>query len=546
MATPFPHPPTIFRKNQITLSKSLSFQSFFYLCLINKNSMKTLHRFFIILVFSASAGYLFGQAPQWTSYTGRELVYPHEFYYTGFAERQISKKDDVNKVIEILRNDALTLLTESIEVTVQSETSQYAVESGNNVEEHFMVSSATSSNLTLSGVKFETCHDKKADKAFALAFVSRNDLTAYYSAQLQHHLERLDELVKTASGHAAANRREQALQAWYDCMPVLKQAEEALALLIIFGGSNDTNYPVKELREAITAGFFSLKNSISLSMAEAAAFLADGIKQQVKSPAKPVLLSNFTYRDTRMASPFSRKFSQVLEQKLTAKGFRVLTEMPSSSTSTDLLVMKGTYWDETDLLKLIVVLKDLKTSETVAGMDIAIDKQKLASENVDYLPQNFQQAMADQHVFMQDELVGGGLLLECWTDRGTGSPIYVSGEKMKIFVRVNQPAYLRLIYFLADGNKNLLFDQYYIDESKVNKAVEIPQQFLCTEPFGVETLQVLAQSETFPALKTQKVGGYLIIMDNTKNLLMKTRGMMTQMPTDLKAEKRIVITTMKE
>ncbi len=508
--------------------------------------MKTFRRFCFILLLLACGDSLTAQAQQWITWEGRELLYPHQTHYTGFAERQLSKNEDVNEVFGTLRNDALTLLTESIEVTVQSQTSQYAVESGNRVEEQFMVSSATSSDLTLSGVQYKTYHDKKADKAYVLAYVSKDDLTVYYSSQLRKYLEQLDNLVKTASGHANSKRREQALQAWYECMPVLKQAEEALALLIIFGGSNDSGKPLSELREEITKGFSDLKNASNLSMAEAATFLADGISRQISSATKPVLLSNFTYRDTRMASSFSRKFSQILEQKLTTKGFRVINEMQSSSASTDLLVMRGTYWDESEVLNVIVVLKDMKTSETVAGMDIPVDKQKLARENVNYLPQNFEQAMADQQVLMQDELVGGGLLLECWTDKGTDSPIYTSGEKMKVFVRVNQPAYLRFIYFLADGKKTLLYDDFYIDASKVNKAVEIPRQFTCTPPFGVETLQVLAQVETFPELKTEKVGGYLYILEDTRALLIKTRGMMQEMPTDLKAEKRIVITTMKD
>lgn len=508
--------------------------------------MNTCRYFFLFLIGLTSGGYLSGQAPQWINYSGRELVYPHEFYYTGFAEGELKKSDRPDEVIESLRNDALTLLTESIQVNIQSQTSHYAVESGNTVDEHFMVSSATSSNLTLSGVNFDTYHDKRNNKTFAIAFVEKEELSAYYAGQFKEIIKKLEELVKTASGHASANRREQALQAWYDCMPVLKQAEESLALLIIFRGTDESDRRLSELRKAINDGFSALKNASNLSMAEAAAFIADGIKQQLRDPGRQIILSNFTYRDTRMASQFSRKFFQLLEQRLTAKGFRVFTEMSEPANAEGLLVLKGTYWDETDLLKLIVVIKDLKTSETVAGMDISVDRQKLSNEQVDYLPQNFQQAMADQHIFMQDEMVAGGLLLECWTDKGIDSPIYVSGEKMKIFVRVNQPAYLRIIYFLADGNKNLLYDQYYIDESKVNKAVEIPQQFTCTPPFGVETLQVMAQSEPFPALTTQKVGGYLIIMDSTKNLLIKTRGMMAQMPTDLKAEKRIVITTMNE
>ena len=82
------------------------------------------------------------------------------------------------------------------------------------------------------------------------------------------------------------------------------------------------------------------------------------------------------------------------------------------------------------------------------------------------------------------------LVVEVWTDKGQGSVSYVKGETMTVFGRVNQPAYLRLLYILAEDRKyTLLQNNYYIEPARVNSDVEIGE-FVCAPPFGAEILAV--------------------------------------------------------
>ena len=79
---------------------------------------------------------------------------------------------------------------------------------------------------------------------------------------------------------------------------------------------------------------------------------------------------------------------------------------------------------------------------------------------------------------------------------------------MKVFIRVNREVHIRLLYILADGRRTLLYDSYYIDQSKVNRVVEIPDEFECVPPFGAEFLVVTARSEAFPPIQTYESNGY--------------------------------------
>ncbi len=85
------------------------------------------------------------------------------------------------------------------------------------------------------------------------------------------------------------------------------------------------------------------------------------------------------------------------------------------------------------------------------------------------------------------------------------------GETMKVFVRVNRESYLRLLYILADGSRTLLHDNYYIDQFKSNRVVEIPEEFECAPPFGAELLVVVARTEAFPPIQTYESDGYLFL-----------------------------------
>ena len=143
-------------------------------------------------------------------------------------------------------------------------------------------------------------------------------------------------------------------------------------------------------------------------------------------------------------------------------------------------------------------------------------------------------------------MTGGDLNIEIWTGKGTDNLIYEEDELLKLFVRANKECYIRLIYYLADGSKVLLLDNYYIDMAKVNVVYELPYTFQCAEPFGVETLQMNAQNKTFDLLKFTSEYGYDFLTDNMETILAKTRGF-KRVSADkeelIKAEKRLVFTT---
>jgi len=73
---------------------------------------------------------------------------------------------------------------------------------------------------------------------------------------------------------------------------------------------------------------------------------------------------------------------------------------------------------------------------------------------------------------------------------------------------------LRFIYNSADGQKVLLLDNYYIAENMVNKMVELPFEFECSAPFGVETLLASAQPTQLTPLSITHTDGFDFININ--------------------------------
>ena len=67
---------------------------------------------------------------------------------------------------------------------------------------------------------------------------------------------------------------------------------------------------------------------------------------------------------------------------------------------------------------------------------------------------------------------------------------------------------------------------------------QIPDEFECSSPFGVETLQANAQTVEFEKLQISRQDGYDFINDNIQEVLVKTRGFKKVASNDIqKAEK---------
>jgi hypothetical protein len=220
-------------------------------------------------------------------------------------------------------------------------------------------------------------------------------------------------------------------------------------------------------------------------------------------------------------------------------------EVVNDAAAADLMSM-GTYWDEPGGLKFIVSLRNKSDNRTVASVERFVPDSVIQRAHFNLKPQNFEQAFSDQKQFRKDEVVGGGLLLDVWTNKGMENLLFTKGEKMKVYVRVNISSYIRFVYHLANGKRALLLSNYYIDETKTNKPVEIPQEFECDAPFGAEVLQVFARTEQFEPAMTVQADGYDILEDTLESFVASTRGMKKVSKGTLQSECRVVLTTVND
>jgi len=289
----------------------------------------------------------------------------------------------------------------------------------------------------------------------------------------------------------------------------------------------------------------------------AAVALASRLGRQL-SPGQRVLVLPFTYAETRFTSPFSRYLAQVVNQKLAdanmrpvqpIRGFQPKTmdhQREQARQAGADVVIRGPYVKKGRLLKVFALASEVQSARKVAAADVEMERALLEQEHLNFLPQNYQRALQDAGVFGTDELISGNLQVEAWTDRGAENVILEEDEEVTLGVRVNQPCYLQLVYHLADGKRALLYNNYFINEAKVNHAVILPDTFFVAAPFGVEVLQVFASTERFPKVQVRDWEGYDVLEEDLEEYVSRTRGLKRRERAREMAETRVTVTTMRK
>ena len=77
----------------------------------------------------------------------------------------------------------------------------------------------------------------------------------------------------------------------------------------------------------------------------------------------------------------------------------------------------------------------------------------------------------------EEQIIRGDLRIDLWTNKGNRDLVFTQGEEMQLYLRVNQPAWVRLVYILSSGDHVPMEQAYYIDSEKVNFKVEYPDSF---------------------------------------------------------------------
>jgi hypothetical protein len=509
--------------------------------------MKKIYLVFLIVLVSNQL--LFSQkSHNWLSLENRNTNYPESFFIQGFSSKNIKKQEDIDEILKKLTEYAKLNLIESVKVSIKGISELYTREVDNTVKQHYKEIIASSASLDIVGLKVETYYNYKKRIAYAFAYANKSDVAYYYKNIIDENIGRIEGNIDISENALKKGDNQYALKKYQESFPILRETEEAQSIYMVLKSDNlnDENLQMNKtlhLKKQIDVGLRNIEKRSDLTLDNVCSLLAFTIKDQAKQINDRIHLVNFTYQDTRMGSEFSFKLNHILQNILIQDvGYDVATEISHLEEKTSLMLF-GTYWEESNGIKIITTLKNIQTGNILASAQVTLPTSYLDQNEVSVKPENFENAYSRIKLFNKNEIFGGDLNLEFWTNKGDNNLVFTEGEKMKIFVRSNKECYLRIIYHLADGSAVLLLDNYYVSSDKVNMIYELPYKFECSSPFGVEILQVNGQTQKFSALQIINQGGYDIIQNDLNTMLINTRGM--KLTEDLMmAEQRIVITTL--
>lgn len=502
-----------------------------------------------IILFTAQA---YCQKPEWIDASARASMFPESKFLVGFASQAGGRMESSDELLEKVSEYSRIQLIESIWVDIRSIGSYDLNNSEDGTQETFRKNSVSFSNAQISGLKTETFYDPKKKEGYAITYASKEEVLNLYTNNIKADKDQIRKRIAEAEKDLAKGNRQHALYEYFNCLPVFRKIEEAQTLLAVLHGAFKEDKEHAELKALVSDGVQKVKTDQQFNIDDAAYFMAFGFKAQIKELDKPVMLSHFTYHDSQMASTFSKRLYNALEQKLTRiANYQVIKEMDAkSSISQTHYAITGTYWEENNEIRITATLRELRSGKALASMESAVPLATVKAADLSYKPDNYDNAVSVSKILIKDEVKANDLQLDIWTNKGMQNLVYSEGEKMNIFLKANKECYVRIIYHLASGEKVLLLDNYFINSKEVNQIISLPYTFVCAAPFGAEILQVNAQSKKFPVINTKSEDGYHFINEDLHQVLINTRGFKrlddnNPPVNDLLAEKRLTITTIR-
>ncbi|MCG9126726.1 hypothetical protein JT359_03895 [Candidatus Poribacteria bacterium] len=222
-----------------------------------------------------------------------------------------------------------------------------------------------------------------------------------------------------------------------------------------------------------------------------------------------IQMNMFTCEETKQSSPISQSLYAALQNELPNWDFLPLTRgMQKRPVKLD-----GEFWRTDDNTVLVKAsLNNGNTWDQLGSVNLSIPITDL--NGIEVFPANFTQIKEHHSVFHKNiefddtkTINGNELSVDLWTDKGQETVAYVKDELMTVYCKVNQPSYVRLLYRLENNRYTLLYENIEIGKDRIDQSVEI-DSFLCTPPFGSETLIIQAKKTKFQPLQTNSRGGY--------------------------------------
>ena len=377
---------------------------------------------------------------------------------------------------------------------------------------------------------------------YAVVAVRRDVLKAYYTKEANALRTKIADNIAQAQNAIDPERAAELYLQTYADYEALKHAE-----LITLG----TEYELKA--EAVLAELQSYKDSMGnhsqeyvsdevsdffqkhyalTSVADIATIIAEQFEtQQANTSGEPVQLDMFTSGISEISPSFSLLLNSALTAEL-GKKWPIVSSAAGASllgiAPTAKLRLSGTYWDiGGNHMTIRAALRDVTTGTFQAATVLRFNRKNLkepdgifeVDENVlAGLTADAEEALDNRSLVRRlntstETLVAktqpesqptvpeignsyDSLEVKIRTNKGEQSQVVEVGEKLDIFVKVNQPAHVRLLSVLPGEKWTQLAKDMHIRPEQIDRWVPVPGNFVVFPPEGQEQYRAIARLES--------------------------------------------------
>lgn len=409
--------------------------------------------------------------------------------------------------------------------------------------------------LTLEGLSVRNLSVDMArtDKeTYAFVYIKRDELKAIYAQHAARLQEEIQRQLKIARIFEEKLDVQSAVRTYLRIYPLYESLKEAEIIQIGAEYGPDARTAFKNLEEAATRTSDTLwshrqvirhveklTKEFIVSFDDVCRVINFQLLQQVVSLGGSIAIHPLIYENSEMPSPLAVAFTSFFQKELKWTVIDWMRDFENTQYDLDHINrdfpwrLSPTCWENGDEVTIRAILRDVHTGEFLASAIVRYLKSQ-QRDALTHKPRGYDGVMVEKETFKphyyvvepaQSDKEGtaevltersfsliGGLEVDVWTGQGHSHVYYTEGDTVKIFASVNQPAYLRMLYTLADQRRTLLIDNFYIGPSQVNSAVAIGN-FRCVPPLGTEFLFVAARTEEFPEIQTRGENGYRFLVN---------------------------------
>lgn len=183
----------------------------------------------------------------------------------------------------------------------------------------------------------------------------------------------------------------------------------------------------------------------------------------------------------------------------------------------------GTYREEGGIALFEATFREVGIGLRVGSFRGQMPVRLLPPKLREFVPPHYKEAVQIVKRIKSTLSDESGLAFSAWTNRGSESLVFRRGERLRVIAQAGESCYVRILYFLANGEVGLVEDNRRVPGGSDALPTVVSDDLEIDSPFGAEVLQVLAQTQPFENVPTVTLGRIQLLQKDATPMAQKMR-----------------------